>query len=288
MKKLFYLSLVIFFCILSFTYSPKRETNDNKNFNVKVMTFNIRYANPNDGNNVWENRKELVYNVFKKYKCDFVGTQEVLPEQLADLKKNLLSYSYISRSRDINPKKEEACPLFYIKKKWKLIDSQTFWLSETPEVPGSKSWQSSLPRICTWGLFENKQNGFKIRIYNTHFDHRSQKAREESIKLIIKTIEAHQKDSVAFILMGDLNVEPDNLVIKKLNSLYSDCYKKGDHGNERDYTFQGWDMKNKKRIDYIYSIKKAEVINSKVIRDNINGQYPSDHLPVYSEIRFKD
>ncbi|MEN8122704.1 MAG: endonuclease/exonuclease/phosphatase family protein [Bacteroidota bacterium] len=286
MNKFNYFLLFILFGVYTPSFSQKKEKNESNNIKVKVMTFNIRYANPNDGDNIWGNREKLVYNVFKKYKCDFVGSQEVLPQQLLDLKGNLPLYCYISRSRDKNPDKGEACPLFYITKKWKLIDSQTFWLSETPAITGSKSWESSLPRICTWGLFENKKTGFKLRVYNTHFDHRSQKAREESIKLIIRMIEDHKKDSLPFILMGDLNVEPDNMVIKKLNSLYTDSYKKNNQRSEPDYTFQGWDIKNKKRIDYIYTSKKIEVKKSIVIRFNRNGQYPSDHLPVYSKIKF--
>ena len=283
MNKPFYTLLIIIFGISSFSFSQEKDNS----IKVKILTFNIRYANPNDGDNIWENRKELVYKILKKYKGDFVGSQEVLPEQFRNLKDNLPEYGYISRSRDVNPDIEEACPLFYIKNKWKLIDSETFWLSETPQTAGSQSWESSLPRICTWGLFENIKSGFKIRVYNTHFDHRSQKAREGSIDLIIKTIEANRKDSLPFILMGDLNVEPDNVVIQKLNSLYGDSYLAGANNENPDFTFQGWDFKNKKRIDYIYTSKNIEIIKSKVIRDHKKGKYPSDHLPVYSEIRFK-
>ena len=178
---------------------------------VEVISFNIRYDNPSDGKNAWLHRKDTVETYLTQSRADFIGLQEVLPSQLDDLKPKLSDYNLISRTREAEEGKGESVPLLYHHERWRIDDSHhgTMWLSTKPDKPGSKSWDSSLPRICTWGRFERIGNGEPkaVWVMNTHFDHRGSTARLKSAQLIRQKIEQRPKDMghEPVIVLGDLN-----------------------------------------------------------------------------------
>ncbi|MFC2124503.1 endonuclease/exonuclease/phosphatase family protein [Bacteroidota bacterium] len=255
---------------------------------IKAMTFNIRYGTANDGENSWEYRKDLVFDVFKDYECDFVGTQEALIFQIEEIVEQVPSYAWIGRSRTDDPRKGEACPLFYRKDKWDLLGSGTLWLSKTPEKVASKSWNSSLPRIFTWGKFKNQGNGVIVTVYNTHYDHRSVEARKHSSGVILEHMKKNTKGE-RIILTGDLNAMEDQPPVQNLVSdpklMLIDSYRQTNPSEtDKDGTFHGWKADAPvRRIDYIFNSNDLSVKSSEVVDYNVNGRYPSDHKPVFAE-----
>ncbi|MCB0667594.1 MAG: endonuclease/exonuclease/phosphatase family protein, partial [Saprospiraceae bacterium] len=173
---------------------------------VKMVSFNIRYDNPGDGESRWDARKELVVEVLDSIAPDFFGMQEALRHQCKDVERGTRGYRWIGVGRDDGEDAGEFSPIFYERKLWKVLDWGTFWLSDTPDVP-SVGWDAALERIVTWGKFEEKKSGKIIFVFNTHFDHRGVQARIHSAKLISRKI----KDiagNYPFLLSGDFNVNP--------------------------------------------------------------------------------
>ena len=146
-----------------------------------VMTFNIRLNTPVDSNNAWEYRKDKVSSQVKFYDVDILGIQEGLIGQVNDLKQSLNSYEFAGVGRDDGKVQGEFSGLFINRKKFKVLDSGTFWLSLQPEVPGSKSWDAAITRVCTWALLQDNDKKHKCYVFNTHLDHMGKIARLESI-----------------------------------------------------------------------------------------------------------
>ena len=252
---------------------------------TKLMSYNIKYDNKGDTINNWNDRKESMVKLLKHYDASFIGMQEVLYNQLEYLDASLPNYKYIGVGRDDGKKKGEFAPILYDSKNYKLLKSETFWLSDTPEKV-SKGWDASLERICTYGLFEDLKTKEKIYIFNTHFDHRGVKAREESVKLILRKIKEINSEKLALVLMGDLNLTPDKEPIKMLK-------KNLDEGQEITQkpfygpagSFSGFDdrpLVNK--IDYLF-VKNLKVENYIHIDDRMdNNKHISDHLPVLATV----
>ena len=136
---------------------------------IKVISYNIRYNNPNDGKDIWENRKSTIVEFISTESPDFIGMQEVTNSQLLYLNSNLVDLHYIGVGRDDGKTKGEYSPIFYNKSNYELISSDTFWLSETPKRI-SVGWDASMERICTYGLFKQNISGRKVWVFNTHFD----------------------------------------------------------------------------------------------------------------------
>ena len=249
------------------------------------MTYNIRYDNPNDGVNQWNNRKEVLLSQINYYQPDILGTQEGLVNQVKWLDEKLDSYDYVGTGRADEKEvgEGEYCAIFYNKKKFLNINSNTFWLSEQPELP-SRGWDASLNRICTYILLEDIETNQKFWVFNTHFDHRGIIARDKSVEVLLHNIDSLNIDEYPFFLMGDFNLEPDKQPIKNIINFLNDTKsisKKSPFGP--DGTFCGFDVCDsvKRRIDYIFSSKSNVLVNQyAVISDVIKLKYPSDHLPV--------
>jgi endonuclease/exonuclease/phosphatase family metal-dependent hydrolase len=165
------------------------------NQEIKVISYNIRYNNPNDGKDIWENRRSSVVDFIKNENPDFLGLQEVTLSQLTYLNTNLTEYSYVGVGRDDGKTKGEYSPIYYKKTLFELLKTETFWLSKTP---GSISvgWDASMERICTYGYFKVRNSDKKLWIFNSHFDHIGKIAREESAKLILKKISELSKKMI--------------------------------------------------------------------------------------------
>ncbi|MEA1878142.1 MAG: endonuclease/exonuclease/phosphatase family protein [Bacteroidota bacterium] len=253
---------------------------------VKLMSFNIRYANPADSLNYWENRKDQVIELIRNRDCDFVGIQEALPVQIGFLESNLSDYEFVWRTREADPTKGEAVPLLYLQEKWKLISSETFWLSDTPEVPGSNTWKAACNRVTTWGLFESVETGQQLIVCNTHFDHISQEARLKGAQLIRSRL-GEKADRTPIVLLGDLNGKPDNPAVKELTSIWQDPYPEFYPDDTLSGTFHAFNGSPEgKRIDYVLVHGAKKISSIQIIRDNQRGFYPSDHFPVFAEVIF--
>ena len=249
---------------------------------MNVMTYNIRYNSPKDGENKWEYRKSEVVNLINNYDPDFIGIQEAMPIQLKFINENLKSYSYIGHGRDGINTNSEVIPILYKNNKFKLLKSEVFWLSQTPEKV-SKGWDAALNRIVVYGLFKEIKTGEVWHIFNTHFDHRGRTARIRSAELLINLIQEKEIENDKIILMGDLNCFPHQEPIQILSEVLEDSYNESHHSIYGPVgTFNGFDTNRtlNARIDYIFT-KNIEVESYKCIDDKrSNGLYPSDHLPI--------
>ena len=252
----------------------------------RIMTYNIRYDNPKDSLNKWDNRKSEIVNLIKYYEPELFGIQEGLQHQLNYLDENLLNYSRIGVGRDDGKEKGEFSAIYYKDKELSLLVGETFWLSQTNDTV-SIGWDASMERICTYGLFENRINNQKILIFNTHYDHIGKTAREKSSELILKKIKEINKNGHPVILMGDFNAEPDKLPIKTIKKEFKDWARLtayGIYGPVGTYTGFKKNAIAERRIDYIF-VKGLKVVKYRHIDDKMkNNNYLSDHLPVLVEL----
>ena len=167
-----------------------------------VMTFNVRYPSPDDGPNVWENRRDILVETIRLKNPDLFGTQELFHKQGQYIADKLPEYTWFGISRRGN-NQDEHMGVFYKPSKLRLLESGNFWLSESPDTPGSMSWDVSLPRMVTWGLFEISETGRRFYFYNTHFPHRREDAaaRVECAKVIAKRMRTLPED-LPFLMTG--------------------------------------------------------------------------------------
>ena len=260
---------------------------------VLIMSFNIRYANLNDGINNWDNRKEIVVNLILEQSPDLLGLQEVKGEQLSYLTENMKAYNHFGESRSEDPGDEHS-PIFFKKDKFELLESNTFWLSQTPDVP-SKGWDAALNRIVTWGKFKESKTGKIIFYFNTHFDHMGEQARLESVKLLKKRIKeiAGRED---YIITGDFNSDPsskyyEELILHDTSSAFLMDVSQFNDETRRQIkgTFNGFDLTKQAAgpIDYIFIKPTISVRNFGVIDTLYSGRFPSDHFPIKTMLELK-
>lgn len=250
---------------------------------LSLMTYNIRYATVNDGENQWEKRKEFLVDQIIFYAPDVFGIQEGLKNQIDFIQNSISTYTYIGVGRDDGKVKGEFCAIFFNNKKLELLSENTFWLSPTPDEI-SKGWDAALERVCTYALFIDKKSGHKFWVFNTHFDHVGTLAREKSAELIVKKVNEMNKDKFPVFVMGDLNLNETSKAIRYLASVFNDSKSVskekpfGPHG-----TFTGFEFHKpvKDRIDYIFC-SRSDIIVKKygVLTDSKESRYPSDHFPV--------
>ena len=255
---------------------------------VKVMTYNIRFDNPQDGANAWDARKEHVAEQLMFYQPAVFGIQEGLHHQVEYLDEALPPYQYEGVGRDDGKTGGEYSAIFYDNRRFSLLRSNTFWLSDTPEEP-SVGWDAAMERICTYVLLEDREHQQPLWVFNTHFDHVGEQARYQSAQLILKKIDAVNKNGYPVVLMGDLNAEPGDPPIDTLNDRMEDAYEvteKPPFGPEGTYNGFHFDRPVKRRIDYIF-VRGAAVARYGVLSDPENLHYPSDHFPVMAEIRIQ-
>ncbi|MEP4092518.1 endonuclease/exonuclease/phosphatase family protein [Reichenbachiella sp.] len=251
--------------------------------NMGIMSFNIRYNNPQDGINSWDNRKGELVNLVNYYHPDILGLQEGLQDQIKYMDESMSDYAMIGVGREDGKLKGEYAAIFYDSTKYKLISQNTFWLSDSPEEV-SVGWDAALERICTYGLFADNKSKQEFYIFNTHFDHVGLNAQKKSAELITKKIDELTTDDSVIILMGDLNCEPASQPILTLEEKLEDGMKisnKGLYGPSG--TFNGFDttLSISQRIDYIFT-RNLEVISYRHIDDlRKNKEFVSDHLPVF-------
>ncbi|WP_422079578.1 endonuclease/exonuclease/phosphatase family protein [Ulvibacterium sp.] len=254
---------------------------------LKLMTYNIKYDNTSDTINNWNYRKEALVQLLKHYEASFIGAQEVLHRQLTYIDSALTGFAYIGVGRDDGRQKGEYSPIFYDSSRYKVLKSNTFWLSETPNKI-SVGWDAALERICTYGLFEEKGTGKKLYIFNTHFDHVGKVARAKSAELLVKKIKEVNQEKLPVVVMGDLNLTPDTAPIQYLQSKFLD----GQEVAQKPFygptgTSNGFDPNRivDKRIDYIF-VKDFKVGTYIHIDDRMeNNKHISDHLPVLISVQ---
>lgn len=296
--KIFIYTILFFALILFSGCAEAGRTTDRSaeiNESMRVMSFNIRFDNPDDGPDAWPHRKDFVASMFRFHNNDLVGTQEGLFTQLEDLDEMLPEFDWVGIGRDAGDERGEFCAIYYRTDRFELIENDTFWLSETPDEPGSQGWDAALPRIVTWARLLDKKNGRRFIVFNTHFDHRGQEARRNSSELILQKVdELSGGDPV--IVMGDLNAVEEQDPYKVLADpelgpvrieLFDGFYHSlhGHHGPAS--TWNGFDrIFPDRRIDYIFVNSNFSVIQHGILADIRDGHFPSDHLPVVADLTF--
>jgi len=278
MKKLLLLILLGLFVVFNSC------TDYNKKINI--MTYNIRLDTETDSINKWDNRKEGIVSLIKEEDIHILGIQEALPNQIEYLSQQLKNYDYIGEGRDGGSNGEYSA-IYFKSDNVVLEQEETFWLSETPEIP-SIGWDAAIKRIVTLGVFKIKNLEKKLIVYNTHFDHVGKVAREKSASIILNHITKNNYQDKPTVVMGDFNANPDESPIKLLSEQLQDSFKvlpvKDPIG-----TFSGFDLCSKllNRIDYIFT-KKINIIDYKHIDKKLpSGLWPSDHLPILISISFE-
>lgn len=294
MKKILLLIVPFIFFGVTTAQTTDSISSPCKTNEINVMTFNIRYDSPSDGANSWKERKEKVAQTILNYKADIIGIQEALYNQIMDLEFSLEGYKWIGVGRDDGKQKGEYVPVFYNSNLFTPVESGSFWLSESPTVPGL-GWDAACPRVATWALLKDNRNGKIIFILNTHFDHIGEVARAESVKLILRAVEDYTEDtSYPVLVTGDFNASPHSSVIKELtnhskNIFFTDSYAVTPIKYGPVQTFQGFGrtpLEEQDRIDYIFVKNRVSVLEYRVIDDRRGEHYISDHYPVVVKVSY--
>lgn len=270
--------LLLTFSIAGFAFAQKDSKNE-----LKVMTFNIRYGLANDGDNNWQFRKGIAAETIRNFDPDILGLQEALKFQIDDLLKQLPQYALVGVGRDDGKEAGEYSCIFYNKERFKIDSTKTFWFSDTPEVPGSKSWGNEITRICTWARMTDKVTGKTFYAFNVHLDHQSQNSREKSAQLLVKRI---GEKNLPVILTGDFNSTEDNQAYKTvLDSGLIDTFRALHKPGPNQGTFHAFKGNTDgAKIDYIFVSKEFKPVSSEIITTSYNGKFPSDHFPVSAKI----
>lgn len=252
---------------------------------LSVMTFNIRYDNPDDGVHNWKHRKEAAADLINQLEVDILGTQEVLHHQLEDLAARLPQYAHFGVGRADGKTMGEYSAVFYRSDKYELLDSGTFWLSLYPDSIASVGWDASMERIATWGILKSKTSGAVFAVFNTHFDHRGKEARSESAKLILQMIKKIGAGHPV-ILTGDFNGSPssDPIQIIRNDGLLQDASLVAEDKEGPSWTFHDFGReaeKHRRQIDYVFISKEFSVKLYNNIFEAIGSTFHSDHNPVF-------
>lgn len=253
---------------------------------VRIMSFNVRCTNV--GARSMKDRISDVVVTILKGMPDSMGVQEATPEWMETLDKQLTNhYAWVGEGRDGNGKGEYSA-IFYLKDKYNLVDSGTFWLSETPDEV-SQGWDAACRRICTWAILENKETGEKYIHMNSHFDHVGKEARSESIKMIIEKSEEYE--NIPAVFTADMNVEEGSDNYREIadNSIFKDTKYTAE--NVYDYITYHDRFPEKHPdsvIDYCFANEGFEAITYGVVTESPSKYYVSDHFPVYADLKFAD
>ncbi len=253
---------------------------------LRLMTFNLRFANPLDGPNHWDCRKELVVETILAWAPDLIGTQEGTVPQLEYLAAHLPGYAPLIGHREI----DRTCQyptIFYQTASVEVLESDEFWLSETPRQHRSLSWGSAFPRMVTFGVFRQPQRHLRFYFLNTHLDHISASARWHGARMIREHFLDHQR---TVILVGDFNEPPEAPVHQLLlaaNSNLTDTWRVfhpvgDDPTTQHDFTGKG----RGSRIDWILVTPPFQTRKVEIITYNRGGRYPSDHFPYLAEVDY--
>ena len=276
MKRLFYL-----LAAAAFTACGSATT-------LSVMTFNMRYDNPEDGQNNWRFRRERIAGVIKAQEVDVLGTQELLSNQFNDLSGLLTGYQGVGVGRRDGAESGEYCAVFFRKDRFTLLDSGTFWLSETPEVVGSLGWDGACERIATWVVLRDR-DGRELFFIDTHLDHVGQVARDEGVSLLMKRIET-LSGGRPVILTGDFNSEPGSSVVAHVqkDGVLRDAKAIAAQRSGTDWSFSDFGQipeAERPLLDYIFVSGDIEAVRYEVLPDIFDGGYVSDHAPVMAVVK---
>lgn len=279
---------ILFFLLFHLACSPEAVSE----LELKVITYNVRFDNPADGQHNWQYRREAAAALIRSLSADLVGTQEVLQNQLDDFLERLPNYGHLGVGREDGRLAGEFSAILYRRDRFRVVDSGNFWLSPTPEIPGSRGWDAACERIVTWGLFEEIASGIRLAFFNTHFDHVGEVARRESAGLLLQKIQSLAA-GLPVILSGDFNARPETEPISIiLNSgfLFDARIRAASvHGPFWSFhAFGRLPEEQRPLIDFIFVSRHFEVLEYWDIFDRVGEIYYSDHNPILVRLKLKE
>lgn len=265
------------------------------NEQLRVMTFNIRYHTPDDGQDAWPNRRKAVFGIIGLHRPDIVGVQEALPGQFAELRSGLPEYTWLGVGRRDGVSEGEYAAIGIRPDRFDVEATDTFWLSETPGEAGRVGWDADEPRIVTWAKLRDTRSGERIAHYNTHFDHLGEIARRESAALLRKRVE-ETPDTHHLVITGDFNCTRRDEPLRRLTSAETSRDRtprlaKGPHArwtlgpdtSRTDFA----SIRPGLKIDHILVSESLDVdLHATVTQRRADGRYPSDHLPVIASLAY--
>jgi endonuclease/exonuclease/phosphatase family metal-dependent hydrolase len=264
---------------------------DRRAAEVRVMSFNIRYGTAKDGDNHWEKRKDFLVETIRAFDPDLLGTQETLGFQRDYLAAKLPGYEVLGVGRDDGREGGEMTALYFKRDRFEKLDGGHFWLSETPEKPGSKSWDAALTRMATWVKLGDRRDprARPLVFLNTHFDHRGEQARLEAARLLRRRV-AEWGRTCRVVVTGDFNAGEGSAPYQALfgpgeggPSPLLDAYRAAHPAraaNEGTFTGFKADATDGPRIDWIGVSREWRVVSAAIDRTARDGRTPSDHFPV--------
>ncbi|GAA4456353.1 endonuclease/exonuclease/phosphatase family protein [Novipirellula rosea] len=259
---------------------------------TRLMTYNIRYMNPNDGPDHWDHRVDAVAETIKG--ADIIGLQEATRKQIDDLASRLPEFQWYGVGRSDGKDGGEFSPVFWRRDQFEVTRKGTFWLGPDPQAVGENAWGANLPRICSWVEIKSKDNATALLLMNTHFDHQSATARENSAYLL-RTKASEIRGELPVVVMGDLNATPQSKPLQNLLAEngegvrffdaieLSDSEPTGPSG-----TFNGFKaIRANGKIDFILlSDPKSSVVSHQTLDPKTAaGRFASDHQPIKIELR---
>ncbi len=259
---------------------------------VRVLSFNIRYINSGDtAERTWLARRDQVGQVIREDKADVIGLQEAFRSMLDDIAMRVPGYEQIGIGREDGKTTGEYAAILVRKDRFDVVESGTFWLSDTPDVPNSMTWKNRVTRICTWGKLQERATRRVLYFYNTHLDHESQEAREKGVDQILAH-HAAREPQAPVIITGDFNAGEDNPAVAKIKNSprrMVDTWRELNvavppTGSGTMSLFTG--RLDTAKIDYVFVPAGTRIIDAEIIRRNRDGVYPSDHYPVRASVEF--
>lgn len=253
----------------------------------KLMSFNVRYENTSDNQNGngWSKRVKGVCEMMKVQQPLVMGVQECLIKQRHDILEGVSGYSAIGVGRDDGAEKGESMSIFYQTDSVEVVKWGTFWLSETPEVPGVKGWDAANVRCCTWARLKHKRLGKEFFYFNTHLDHKGEVARKEEMKLIQAKMAELNPDGLPCAFSADFNTGDGdaifNDILKIMKNARSAAPVTDSHG-----TYNAFGSSGGKVIDHIF-FSGFGILQYKTVDSGYGGiSYISDHYPIYAVFTF--
>jgi endonuclease/exonuclease/phosphatase family metal-dependent hydrolase len=301
LKKVLRSFILLTFALVLFgsTYSTSQEAlaseqkEQASTMNLKVMTYNLRYLNTTDPSpHTWAERRPAVKKLIEMERPDIFGTQEAVYQQVKEVDEDLKDYEWIGLGRE-GGSKGEFMAVYYNKDRFSPVEYDHYWLSDTPDEIGSMSWGNTIPRMVTWVKFLDKKTNQQFYFVNTHFDHRSVEAREKSAGLIAEKTKEFDP-ALPVLLTGDFNTGPGSTPHQTLtqkgsfvDTMDAAAQKINDHlgtfNGFKDSTGGGTDS----RIDWIMTKGNVTTHKTEILNDQKNGQFPSDHYPVLSDLTLR-
>lgn len=276
---------ILLCCIIGYVFTSAAQ-------DIRVMTYNIRYSTASDSLNAWAYRKDKLASVVQFNDVQLLGVQEALNSQMTDLQERLPRFKYTGGGRDDGKQGGEYSAIFYDTAAFALLKTATFWLSQTPQVPGSKGWDAAFPRIVTWAELKDRKSNKIFYAFNTHFDHMGKLARRESAKLLLKQVDSIAGNMKA-VITGDFNATPDDEPIR----IIADKNTKDHLTDSKEIsltghygptgTFNGFGPKEQTGlpIDYIFLKGAWRVKKHATLSETWGGRFASDHFAVFAVLQ---